>query len=149
MILTRPALDLTRYQWSHRHGDITVYGTWWLAEDSGPIPCLVLIPTHKQSWQKATPCVVLLNDAWIWSEEIGDGRTAARTAMAFANALGLDVSNHHNVFRVRSIIVDHIGDLLAIKPMPGDMRSSEVIGEAIVTNRDTGKTVEREVTELV
>lgn len=149
MTLIRPALDLTRYAWRQQHGDITAYGTWWLAEDSGPIACLVLIPTFYQSVERSTPCVVLVNDAWIWSEEIGDGAQAARAAFIFAQTLGLDINNASNIFRVRSIIVDHIGDLLSIPPMPGAMRSNEVIGEATITNRESGKVIEHEVVERV
>lgn len=148
-MLIRPALDLTRWHFRQQHGDISVYGSWWLAEDSGPTPCLVLIPTFSQSWAKATPCVVRLNDAWMWSEEIGDPRRAAHLAMQFTQALGLDVNNASNVFRVRSIIVDHLSDLLTMPPMPMAMRSIEVIGEATITNRDSGKTIEREVVEHV
>jgi hypothetical protein len=145
----RPALDLTRYHARYRHGDLTVYLTWWLASDAGPRPCLVLIPTHAQSYERATPCIVPLPQAWIWSE-IGDGAYAARTAFAFAEALGLDPGNVNNVIRVRSIIVDHLGDLLSIPPMPNDMREAIVLGEAKVTDREGGNVVKHhEVVERI
>lgn len=144
------ALDLTRYHFRHTHGDITVYGTWWLASDSGPKPCLVLIPTHAQSYQRATPCVVPMNDAWVFSDTIGDPVRAAQASFAFAEALGLNVNTPQNVFRVRSIIADHIGELLLIPPMPNDMREKVVLGEAKVTAREHGKVVRHhEVIERV
>jgi hypothetical protein len=146
----RPALDLTRSHFRQVHGDITVYGSWWLANEDGPRPCLVLIPTHRQSWQKATPCVVLLEQAWRWSEEIGDGAYAAAMSIQFAHWLGLDVNNASNVFRVRSLIVGHLGDLLAMPPMPDGMRQDVVIGEAKVTSREGGEVVRHhEVIERV
>lgn len=139
----RPALDLTRYHFRQRHGDITVYGSWWLAEDSGPRPCLVLIPTNKQSWEKATPCVVMLDQAWVWSEEIGDPVHAAKVAMQFVDMLGQPPSPK-SAFRVRGIIIDHLGDLLAMPPMPEAMRVNTVIGEAKVTARETGRVIRHE-----
>lgn len=126
----RPALDLTRTHFVQRHGDIVVYGSWWLADESGPRPCLVLLPAHRQSWQKATPCVVPIETAWRWSEAIGDPEYAARMAFEFAQWLGLDVNNPQNIFRVRAIVADHLGDLLRMPPMPDDMRRNVVIGEA-------------------
>jgi hypothetical protein len=140
----RAAIDLTRYHARAQHGDITAYLTWWLADDAGPRPCLVLIPTYKQSWQRATPCVVHIDQAWRWSEEIGDGAYAARMAFAFSRALGLDENNHQNLFRVRGIVVDHLGDLLTVPPMPDTMRENVIIGEAKVTNREAGTLVRHE-----
>jgi hypothetical protein len=142
-MLTRPALDLTRYHFRHLHGDITAYGTWWLAEDSGPRPCLVLLPTHKQSWEKTRPCVVMLDQAWVWSEEIGDPFRAARNALDFADALGLGASPSNGI-RVRSIIVDHLDDLLKMPVMPEAMRVNTLIGEAKVTAREAGRVIRHE-----
>jgi hypothetical protein len=140
MTAIRPALDLTRYHWRATHGDLTTYGTWYLAEDSGPKPCLVLLPTHKQSWEKATPCVVMLEDMWRWSD-LGDEVAQARVAVGFAENLGLDIANPRNALRVRGIICDHIGDMLSMPPMPAAMRNPVVIGEAKVTSREGGNVV--------
>lgn len=136
----KPALDLTRYHDRHQHGDITVYLTWWLASDSGPKQCLVLVPTHAQSYERTTPCVVPMNHAWVWSEEIGDPAAAAATAMSFARALGLEASPRQAI-RIRSIIVDHLDDLVRMPPMPDDMREKVVLGEAKLTAREHGKVV--------
>lgn len=143
MQLIRPALDLTRYLNRYTHGDITVYLTWWLAEDSGPRPCLVLVPTHHQSNEKCIPCVVLIQNAWIWDEQKGDPILAAFWAMKFVHLLRL-TENPQSAFRVRGIIIDHLGDLLTMPPMPASMRVDTVIGEAKVTVREAGRVVRHE-----
>lgn len=142
-MLTRPALDLTRYHLRHRHGDITVFLTWWLAEDSGPLPCLVLVPTNDQSWERCTPCVVPINHAWVWSEEKGDPVRAAKMAVGFVDALR-QAPSPQSAFRVRGIIIDHLGDLLTMPPMPASMRQRVVLGEAKVTAREAGRVIRHE-----
>lgn len=140
--VTRPALDLARYHARHTYGDITLYLTWWLAEDSGPRPCIVLVPTHKRS-HRPVPCVVHLNGSWVWSEEIGDPVRAANMAIEFVDLLGQPPSPQ-SAFRIRGIIIDHLQDLLTIPPMPDDMRVNTVVGEARITNREAGTTVRHE-----
>lgn len=142
-----PALDLTRYHWKAEHGDVTAFGSWWLAEDSGPRPCIVLLPTYRQSWQKAKPSVVLIDQAWVWDETIGDPERAARLAFHFAEGLGLPLNNPNTIMRIRSIIADHIGDLLMMPPMPQDMRRTEHMGDLTISELETGRVREVEVTE--
>jgi hypothetical protein len=141
--LERSALDLTRYHFRRELGDITVFGTWWLPEDSGPIPCLVLFPTHVRA-EEAVPCVVMIADAWRWSEAIGNPADCARQSFRFAQMLRLDTSNISNVFLVRSLIHDHLQDLLTMPPMPSDMRETVVLGEAKVTDHEGGQTIRHE-----
>lgn len=133
-------LDLTRTAWKQAHGDLEAIGTWLLHRD-GPLPCLVLKPRNAQRHDQFIPCVVLQKNAWVWSEAIGDGAEAARTAYEFAGALGLDTHNSTNIIRVASIIRDHIGDILNIPPMPMER---EVVGEATVTD-ERGRVTEREI----
>lgn len=140
-MLTRSAVDLTRVHWSRELGDITIQGTWWMGLDSGPRPCMVLTATRKQS--HTVPCVVLLDDAWVWSETIGDPQYAARTAMMFCKALGM-IAAPSNAIRVRSMIVDHLDDLMKIPPMPESFREKVVIGEAKITARELGKVIRHE-----
>jgi hypothetical protein len=140
-------LDLTRFHFRHVRGEIAVYGTWLLGIDSGPVPCLVLVPAHRTI--NIVPCVVPLNHAWVWSEEKGDPREAARMALVMAETLGLGVSPSSGI-KVRSIVIDHIEDLLKIPPMPSALREPVVIGEAKVTAREHGKVVRHhEVIERV
>lgn len=141
---SRTAIDLTRYHDSYQHGDLSVYLTWWLADDAGPKPCLVLIPTNTAAWEHTMPCIVMLENAWVWSEAIGDPAAAARAAFGFATSLGMK-TEPTNVIRIRSIIHDHIGDLLAMPPMPADMRETVNLGDATIKHRDSGRTIEREI----
>lgn len=143
----KPALNLARYAWRHQHGDLTAYGTWWFTPD-GARPCLVLIPTNAQDYMRSTPAVVTLDQAWIWSEAIGDGARAARTAAMFAHALDLP-HGVDSAIRVASIVRDHLGDLLTIKPYEAysndfvdipigtvhDDHDGSQIGEARITER--------------
>ncbi len=146
--MQKPALDLTKYQWKHARGDLTVYGTWWMALDSGPRPCLVIMPTDEAKWRNTNPCVVLLDQAWTWSEAIGQPERAARLSVEFAKYLGLDASNMTEPMRVRSIIVEHLDDLCRMGVMEDAMREEEVVGEAKVVERETGKVIqEGEITD--
>lgn len=129
----RPALDLSRYAWTQRHGDLTVYGTWWYDNDDNQwVPCLVIVPTFSViSNERVTPCVVTLDLAWIWSEEEGSPRFAAETAASFCDSLGMAV-NPKNAIRVAGIIRDHLEDL--IKRIPPRPPQNAVVADAIVTN---------------
>jgi hypothetical protein len=147
-LLEVPALDLTRYRNVYRHGDITVYETWWMADRDGPQPCLALVPSHARADQMV-PCVVTLSDAWKWSEEIGDPRYAVHACFEFAKALGLSTSKATNIVRIRSMIVDHLGDLVSMPPIPQGMLRELITGEAKLTTHDDGKTRHVELKERV
>lgn len=137
------SLDLTRYAWKRELGDITVYGTWFGAEQD---PALVLVPTMRQSWQKTTPCVVPLTNAWKWDEFTGDPAGCARTCVQFAGFLGFNPMSSMTVQRIASIIRDHLGDLLHIPPKPTEQRI--VVADAFLTD-EAGKTRHVEVSENV
>lgn len=141
-MLERHALDLTRYHAKRVLGDITVYLTWWLADDSGPKQCIVLVRTHDRP-AEMVPCVVPLNHAWIWSEEIGNPVQAAKMAIEFVDALR-QAPNEKSAFRVRGIIIDHLGDLLNMPPMPEAMRTREVVGEAKITAPELDQVIRHE-----
>jgi hypothetical protein len=144
--MKRHAIDLTKTAWSHLRGDLTVHGTWWFGNKNGmPRPCIVIIPTFRQSWEKSTPAVVTVDDAWVWSEEIGDGARSARLAFKFAEGLGLDITQATQVFRVASIIREHLGDLQTIRPYDN---GKVVVAEAVLTD-ERGKSVEAVITERV
>lgn len=137
--MSKYALDLTQNAWKRQHGDITVYGTWYGEHLK---PCIVLVPAHRQI---VKPCVVLLDNAWMWSEEIGEPGHCARTAMVFAEYLGLDHLSAMTVQRIASIIRDSLSDLIGIKPKPTD---NIVVADALWTDTD-GKRRHAEVTERV
>lgn len=133
------ALDLTRYAFRHQRGDLTLYGTWFGKDN--PRPCLVLTATYRRT----VPCVVLLENAWLWSDEVGDPGHCARSSVNFAQYLGLDYTNQITCMRVTSLIQDHLGDLIAMPPKPNERI---VVADAILTD-EHGKERHAEVTRRV
>lgn len=142
-----PALDLTRYHARYEHGDILVYLSWWMGSADGPRPCIALLPARRQSWREARPAVVLLDQAWIWDEGLGDPRHCARMCFYFAAGLGFDTNDHNVIFRIRSAIHDHLDELLLMPPMPRDMVRFAHMGDLTITERETGRVHEIEVSE--
>lgn len=136
----KPALDLTRFHTKRVLCDITVYTTWWHG-DPQPIPCLVLVPTHSGDLPM-TPAVVRLSDAWIWSEEIGAPERAGHLAVQFADGLGLG-HDRKALFRILSVIRDHLGDLVFVPPEPA--RQQVEVANLIITRE--GKSFEKVVTD--
>jgi hypothetical protein len=149
--IIRPALDLTKYAFKQAHGDITVFGTWWLGDKDkaeGYWPCLVLVPTFRMfdtySYQ---PCVVTLDLAWIWSEEQGSPEFAAETAMSFANSLGMTVDGD-TCFRIASMIRDHLEDLIKRIP-PRPTSHQDVVADILITDKNTGRQRHAEIKDDV
>lgn len=135
------ALDLSRYHSRHVHGDITVYMTWW---GDALEPCIVLVPTRDEGWERTTPCIVPQKQAWLWSEGIGDGRHCARASVEFLHHLRF-TGSINAAMRVTSIIRDHLGDLLAMPPAPFERI---VVADAIRIGND-GSEHYSEVTDRV
>lgn len=127
---TRIALDLTRYAFRRQHGDITVYGTWFGEQQR---PALVLVPSYREGFERVTPCVVPLENAWKWSEEVGDQQDAVQTAFQFAECLGLDGFNRFTLLRILSIVRDELGELLKIPPKPTE---AVVVADAFRTDEN-------------
>lgn len=140
------AIDLSLRHFTHTHGDIFVIGSWVVIDDRHR-PCLILIRTGDEANDHCIPCIVTVDSAWIWSEDIGDPRQAARQAFQMLQALRLNEHDARNAIRVHSIINDHLGDLLTIPPYTP--RLSEVVAELVVTDNRTGKTREVEIRDNV
>ena len=134
-----PALDLNRRVWTFRRDGITAIGTWLRVEGRFR-PCMVLIPADREYDDRLTPCVVTMDRAWIWSEEVGDPAEAARTAFQFARCLGLAENNPRTIIRLAMFINDHLGDLLSIPPYQNP--DAEIVAEVTMVEADTGRTVE-------
>lgn len=136
-----PALDLRKAHDKFVHGDLTVILTWLdLRETDGSLrPCLVIIPSHARM-ETVVPCIVTIDKAWIWSEEIGDERRAAHMAVEFGRCLGMS-EQIATAIRIRGLIVDHLQDLLTMPPMPDDMRETSVLGEGSIVERESGRIV--------
>lgn len=147
--LITPVLDLTTYAFRQQHGDITVYGTWWLGDKDkeGYWPCLVIVPTYRTFSESYAPCVVTLDLAWIWSEEHGSPEFAAETAMSFAQSLGM-VPDKRTCFRIASIIREHLEDLIKrIGPRPTDHQA--VVADILITDKQSGRERHTEIKDDV
>lgn len=142
------SLDLSRRAWTRVRGALTLIGTWMLNEDRRWRPVMAIIRTGDELTDHTIPCIVTMDKAWIWSEEIGDPRQAARIAHGFAQALRLDEHEPRTVVRLAMLIHDHLGDLLHIPPYVPDADDADVIGEATVTDRRTGATHELEIRDV-
>ena len=117
----RPILNLDQRHFTQAHGDTTVIGTWYYDSQEGArLPCLVLVPTYARGSQKVTPCIIPVKNAWLWSEEEGDPAYCAASVVAFGMALGISVHNEVSCMLVLSLVRDHMGDLLAMPPAPGE-----------------------------
>ena len=140
-----PIIDLSRRHFTRTQGDVTVIGTWSLANSR---PVLALIPTHTRlAHDRLTPCLVPIDMAHLWDEHTGDAAHAAIMTVQFAEALGINPYNPRALVRLTSLIRDHLGDLLAMPPMPTS--EERVVADIIKTDHDTGKTTEAEVTSDV
>lgn len=101
---------------------------------------MVLIPADREYDDRLIPCVITVDRAWIWSEEVGDPAQAARTAFQFAHALGFNAFHGPTVARIAMFIADHLGDLLSIPPY--DHGDDETVAEITMTDPNTGKVTE-------
>lgn len=141
-----PALDLNLRAWERTSGGITIIGTWTLHNKR---PALALIPANVSPFHdRITPCVVTLDNAFMWDEHTGDAMEVARMSYRFAAALGLNPNEPRNVLYVTTLIRDSLEDLIKrIGPFPEMER--KVVADAILTDPETGKTKEAEIKDHV
>lgn len=138
------SIDLTKRVWSHERRGIVAIGTWLFDIEGRNRPCMVLIRAGEEYSEHTIPCVVTVDKAWIWSEEIGDPAEAARTAFSFTQALRLNEHDPREVIRLSMFINDMLGDLLTIPPYVPTAR--ETVADVVVTDAATGRSHEREIT---
>lgn len=140
-----PALNLNYTHKQYSHGDITVYITWTLHDER---PCIVLLPSFVPiDSDHLIPCIVPMELAWIWDETTGDPAHCAHSSFQFAQALGFNEYNPQKLIEIASIIRSHLGDLLTVPPFP--LSEKQVVADALLTDINTGKTREAEVTDYV
>jgi hypothetical protein len=140
----RHDFDLSRSHACYSRGDVLVWLTW---RRSTGEPCMVLTPKRGHiSHERVVPCVVPMGRAWAWSEEVGDLADILTTVGIFLANLGINPMRPQNVRRLIGVVRDHIGDLLAMPPMPPS-EDAEPVGMLTIENRSTGQTIEREVTD--
>lgn len=135
-------LDLSKRAWTRQRGELALIGTWLFEEQHERYrPCMVLIRAGDIGADMAIPCIVTMDKAWLWSEEVGDPEQAAHILAGFLEALRM-TPNKRDVFRVLAMIQDHLGDLLSIPPYSPPDRG-DVIAEVTITGSDgTSREVE-------
>jgi hypothetical protein len=137
-------LDLTLRQFTRAAGVLLVIGTWLRDDEFQWRPALVLIRAADEGKRVPVPCVVPLANAWIWSEDIGDPRLAARAAYQFARALRLD-DDPMNGPRIAGIINDHLPDLVRIPPLPSSERHERSVAEGLIRDLSAGTVTELDI----
>jgi len=123
-------LDLTKYAFARKLGDITVYGTWVGPSVDESEPCLALVPTHRINGCR--PIVVALSAAYKYA----DPRYLLQQSIEFNKDLGFS-DNASNVAKVASAIYDHLQDMIELPPRP--VENVRVGAEAIITEESGRK----------
>lgn len=141
--MAKYALDLTQHAFSHKRGDLMIYGAW---HGESLRPCLVVLPAFRVA--KAVPLVIEVDDAWRWNpDDIEvDPRRNAQLVGRFLRDNGMDHLNTFTAMKVVSLVHDHLGDLLRIKPK---VTEDTVVADAFHTDKETGKVLHREILERV
>jgi hypothetical protein len=141
----QPDLDLTHRAWTASRDGLTAIGTWVRLEQRWR-PCMALIRTGDDGSKRAIPCVVTVDNAWIWSEEIGDPRRVARVVFLFLQALRLDPDDERDHFKIISMVTDHLGDLMHIPPRPAfEADRATPVAEIVIDDHQSGKRIEAEI----
>lgn len=135
------SIHLGNRHWTRVRGTVTAIGTW-VHENGRQRPCMVLIRTGEEGGDHTDPCMIPLETAWRWSEEIGDPRWCARVTAAFAQKLRIGV-DRRTLIRLTMFIHDCLGDLLTIPPH-GPRLAETPIAEVTITD-EHGKTREVEL----
>lgn len=78
------------------------------------------------------PCVIPLEDAWHWSDIIGDPRGYAERMLL---RLGIDPGNPDNVDKLIGLVNARMADLVAMPPRPPDAEEhAEPVAELVIDN---------------
>ena len=139
---TRIALDLTKHHFCRKDGQLMVYGCWFGEQNR---PCLVLVPFNHNDASKFSPFIIPIDNAWVWSEELGDPGLQVESAAKACKALGFDYLNRFTMLRILAAIRDNMSDLLKIPPKPTE---SVVVADAFRTDAD-GRVKHIEIAERV
>lgn len=137
-------IDLSKRAWTRHTKGLTLIGTWVVNEDDRWRPCMAIIRTGDEYNPAVVPCIVTMDNAWLWDERIGDPRRAAHHATIFADALRMEITPD-NLILLAIVIGDHLDDLLHIPPF-SPFSTNKVIAEVTITDRTTGRAREVELT---
>lgn len=140
-------IDLNLRAFAKRRGEITAVGTWLKVEGQWR-PGMVLMRGGYEQHPDYSPYIITMDRAWIWDATHGDGAECARQCLRIAECLHLDPEDPRTFFKIRSFVDDHLSDLLSIRPLPPAERPGTVIADVTVTDRNTGKTTEVELTDV-
>jgi hypothetical protein len=143
--MTDHVLNLSKVHFVKRHGSIMAFGTW-LKTNDGYRPCLVLIRVGDERSEHCIPCIVTMDNIWVWTEEVGDEVKCGEIVAGFLDYLRLSPTKK-NAFKILDVVRNHIGDVLSIPPRP--RFETVVTADMVVTNNETGQRIETEVTEDV
>lgn len=142
------ALDLRYRVWTKAHGELTFIGTWMRTDDAQYRPVMVIIRTGEEYSEHTVPCIVPMEDAWKWSEELGNPELTARNTVAFVQALRM-TPDKHSAIRLTLLIQHHLGDLLGIPPFETQGIAQEVTADLVRIDHDTGEITEKEIRDYV
>lgn len=140
-------LDLSEYHFKRpvlMGGILSAYGTWWHDEGKHE-PCLVILRAGEEGSPYTVPCVVLLKDAWKWSEEAGMPGYGHKWATRFAATLRFNENDLKTVFGVLSIVRDQLGDLISIPPYRRLKDLDPVSADVTIRDRDSNRSKEIEI----
>jgi hypothetical protein len=140
--IIRPALNLAFQHFTRTKHGIVCVGTWLThADDRGRTePCLVLLDAHRPiAAGRTTPIVIPMSEAWRYAvsddPQVGDKAHAARSILEWLDAGLLPGTG----VQVLDVINDNLRDLYAMPPKP--QFGSYAIGDLIIKDRETGRTV--------
>lgn len=138
------ALDLTyRYYSKVSRGAIRVTGTWVKLAGEPQQPCLVLQDANVKSGTHP-PFIILMNNVWSWMEELNDDpMDIARRAADAVTTMNRSLTNPE-MFNVIDAVRDAVDDLIK-SDLWAPVTKPLVIGEATMTDLNTGKTTEDDV----
>lgn len=121
--MSDPILDLNFRQWSDHRRGLTAIGSWVYVDDEDSYgrwrPCMVIL--REPMPPKARPCLVLLDNAWWWSDKIGDPRRVAHVVTAFLDNLGLDIYDADSHAAVIDIVLHNLDRLIGMPPAPPEL----------------------------
>lgn len=141
------ALDLeNKFFDSIRRGRLRIIGSYLKVDGEPNTACLVLLDGN-QKIGKHPPFVIPLNGVWRWLEESNSDHMdiAARATNAVVT-LGRAVTNDE-IFAVVDAVRDAVDDLMK-SDIWIHLGAVTTVGEAVITNLETGEKHEEEIKTL-
>lgn len=141
------SLDLEQAAWTKRKHGITAIGTWLRIDETTWRPCMVLIRAGSELEDWTVPYVITVDHAWQWDTATAIPSQTIMKAAEICECLRITV-DRANISHVMNFINDHLSDLLKLPPYPGPLNGGEVVADLVLRNNSTGRTIEREITDV-